>query len=106
MSGISDWLDMMTQVVTVEPFVSRDAYGAATYGAATDYQARVNYKSHFIRTADAEQVVARGTAWLAADGPISVNDRITLPDGSQPLLLDSNGENDEAGPLYVRLDFS
>lgn len=96
----------MTQTVTVEPFVSRDTYGAATYGTGVDYLARVNFKTHFIRTADAEEAVARGTAWLAADGPIGVNDRITLPDGSQPLILDSNAESDEAGPLYVRLDFA
>lgn len=106
MSGIADFLDLMTQLVTVEPFISRDAYGAPTYGAPTTYRARINAKSHFIRTSDAEQVVARGMAWLAADGPISVNDRITMPDGSQPLILDSNAENDEDGPLYVRLDLA
>lgn len=96
----------MTQTVQVEPFVSRDAYGKATFGAAVSYRARVNFKTHFVRNNDAEQVVARGTAWLATSANITVNDRITLPDGSHPLLLDVNGENDEAGPLYVRLDFA
>lgn len=106
MSGIADFLDLMPLTVTVAPFVSRDSYGVATYGTARPYRARVNYKQHYIRKSEGEMVPARGMVWLATSDAISVNDRVTLPDGTTPLILESNGETDETGDtLYVRLDF-
>lgn len=107
MSGIEDWLDLMTDSVVVEPFVSRTTHGVPTYGAARDpYAARVNYQVHYVRNADGEQVVARGYAIIATTDTITVKDRITLADGTQPLILIANLETDEAGPLYTRIDFA
>lgn len=106
MSNISDWSDLMTQDVTVAPFVSRDAYGTPTYGSGVSYKARVNYEQHLVRTADGEQTVARGTAWLARTTAVGSQDKVTLPDASTPLILVTILEVDEGGPLYCRLDFS
>lgn len=105
MPGIDDWLDLMTQTCTVESFIGRDSYGVATYGAAVTYRCRINYKTHLVRVSETEVKAARGMAWLATANTIDVNDRVVFQDGTVPLILVSNGENDENGPLYTRLDF-
>lgn len=104
--GIEEWADLMTDTVKVSPFIKRDTYGDPTYGKLSSYKARVNYETHFIRAATGEQVVARGWAIMATVNPVSVNDKISLPDGSSPLILTVNVETDEKGPLYTRLDFA
>ncbi len=109
MAGIDDWLDLMPQTVTVEPLVSRDAYGAPTYGAPATYQARVYFKTRYVRTAGAEEVVARGRCWIATVAPIDTTARITLPDQSEitgPLILNVDVVPDENGPLYTSIDFA
>lgn len=107
MSDIDDFADMMTQAVTVQPFVSRNQYGAAAYASPLTYKARVNFKTHWVRGPEGEQIVARGVAWInTGDDTITVNDLVTLPDGTMPKILQVNGENDESGPLYTRLDFA
>lgn len=106
MSIVDDLLDLMTDKVTVEAFLMRDSYGQAAYGSPMTYAARVNYSNHYVRTAEGEQVVARGYAIINRTDPISTMDRITLADGSTPLILVSNAETDETGPIYVRIDFA
>lgn len=95
---------MMPDTVLIAPFTGMDQYGARTFGPDAPYQARVNNKTHFIHVGTPQQVQAKGTAIMACITPVSVNDRITMPDGSNPLILDVNQENDEVGALYTRLD--
>lgn len=107
MPDISPWLDMMNNQVVVEPLTSRNAYGVASYGSATPYAARTNNSIRRIMNKDGEQVVSRGGAIVASPVDIPIDSRITLDDGSQPLLLASNSEPDEdGGILYVRLYFA
>jgi hypothetical protein len=97
---------MMPATVTVAPFVSRTSYGVPTYGAAVGYRARVSNKSQLVRNANAEEVVARGNVILATVAPITVSDKVTLPDGTTPLILVVNVESDETGPIYTKLFFA
>lgn len=103
---IADWLDMMPATVSVARFQSRDAYGAPTFAAAVNYRARVDFRTRLVRGPNAEMVVARGRAWLATVDAITAEDRVTLPDGSVPIILQVNQVPDEAGPLYTSLDFA
>lgn len=105
---ISEWADMMQDVVSVEVYLGRDKYGTAFYGSTRSYQARVNYKNNLIRTATGEQVVSRGYAIMACSDPVEPKDRITLPDHTTPLILAVNQTNDERpiDPLYTRIDFA
>ena len=105
--GIDDFLDLMPSTFQIEPYLGRDTYGVASYGSPpATYRGHKSDKTHFIRGPSGEQIVARGTAWLATYGAvISVEDRLTLPDGTQPKILDVNGGDDETGAtLYTRLD--
>lgn len=105
MTDINDFLPLMPLTIKVEPFLSRDKYGVAQYDEPVYYQARVNYKSNFIRGKDGEVVPSRGQMWVGTAELITVKDRLILPDGSEPQLLDVNGETDENGTiLYRRID--
>lgn len=107
MAAIDDWLDLMPLTVVVEPFVTRDQAGVATYGTAVSYRARVNNKAHNVIGPDGQMVLASGTVWLATTSSIGVDDRVTLPDGTIPRILASNGEYDETTTqLYSRLDLA
>lgn len=103
---IDDLLDLMPNTVTVRPFVSRDSYGAASYGSPTDYPARVNYKTHNILGPDNQLILSNGTIWMACSDPVSSDDQVTLDDGSTPVILKATRETDESGVVqYVRADF-
>lgn len=104
--GIEDFLDLMPSTFWVEPYLGRNTYGAATYGPPAPYRGHKNDKTHFIRASSGEQIVSRGMVWLATNGAsIGVEDRLTLPDGTKPKILDVNGGDDETGAtLYTRLD--
>lgn len=107
MTDIKDFLDLMPSSVTVQGFLSRTQYGVASYASPRSYSARVSYKQRLVRAANGEQAVARGSAWLATSDVVTVQDLVTLPDGTVPILLAVNSEPDETGAaLYVRLDFA
>jgi len=114
--GISDWVDMMPHTVSLEPFVSEDAYGLPTYGASVDYRARVIRKPHYVRGQEGKDITADGMVWL---GPptsdltsdtvptVTTRDRITLPDGTltTPPILSVSKIPDEDGDHHIKIHF-
>lgn len=92
--------------VTVQTFVNRGDYGKPVYGSARDYQARVTFRTRRVVNTGGEEVVSRGEAWLATVEPISAQDRVILPDGSEPLILSIDQVADEDGPLYTKFYFA
>jgi hypothetical protein len=100
-----DFVDMMADTITVERMTGRADDGVPTYAAPVSYRARVNYKTHNVLNAQNQLITARGMMWLDTVDSITVDDRITLPDGSRPVILFSNLNTDETGPAYTRVDF-
>lgn len=96
-TDIDEWSDLFSSTVTVQAFVSRTSYGEPSYASPASYAARIVYKLRDIRRADGQVVTARSEIWLATSDAFSVNDLITLPDGSTPLILDIGGPTDETG---------
>ncbi len=104
--AVSEYLGMMPATVTVEPFSSRDAYGAATYGLARSHRARIEMGNRLVTTASGEEKVARGRVFLATTAPPSASDRLTLPapyEPSRPPILDVRPVEDERGIHHVVL---
>lgn len=98
--------DLMPSTVTVERITGRDTYGQPTFGTALGpFQARVNNVQRNVIGPSGQMVVAKGRAWLDTVEPFTVNDRVTLADGSQPTLLNVNQVPDENGPAYTSFDF-
>ena len=103
---IADWLDLMPAQVVVQRLLGHDSYSRPTYASPANYDARVTYKQRRITNAQGEEVVSRGEAWLATIDPITARDLITLPDGSNPLILEADLVSDEVGPLYTKFYFA
>lgn len=100
-----DFTDMMTQTITVQSFISRTDEGVPSYASPQTYKCRINYKTKNMIGADGQMVTVRGQAWLDTVDPISVNDRVIFPDGTEPQLLEVNQESDEVGPAYTSFYF-
>lgn len=103
--SISDFADMMPHTITLEEFAQRDAYGKPSYGSAVNYSARVSYKSKFIRRADGSEVLAQGEVWILGTPTVTVEDRITLPDGNTPVILMTELLSDELGSHHSKVIF-
>jgi len=100
-----EFTDMMTQTITVQPFIGRNDENVPSYGPAKTYLCRINFKTQNILGPANQFVQVRGQAWLDTVDPISTNDRVIFPDGSEPQLMDVNQESDEVGPAYTSFYF-
>jgi hypothetical protein len=95
-----DFSDFLNDTITIEPFLSRDAYGTATYGPAVTYECRVSGSQKQLVDASGVQRVSKATINLAGTPAIGPTDRLTMPAGfspQQPPLLMVNPLTDEAG---------
>jgi hypothetical protein len=105
--AVSDFLDLMPDTVTYRAVTSRDNYGLPSYGSASSYRARVVYKT--LRTtsmSSGQEVLAAGEVWLAGTpSPPDIDDKITLPDGSTPKILNFERFTDEAGVHHTKILF-
>jgi hypothetical protein len=93
------------QSVTVELVASIDAYRTVTYGAPVAYSAWVLLHTKEVRTLQGEQRVSSVEVVFdsgAAEPPaITPRSRITLPDGSQPVILRVDATLDHLGSRQV-----
>ena len=103
--SIDDWADLMAATVTLAPLTSRDRYGAGSYGAAVSYQARVSYRTKWIRMADGSIVNSQGEVWLRSAARVDPEARLTLPDGTTPPILMVQTPSDESGAHNTKLIF-
>lgn len=96
-------LDLLVDTVTIAPWASQDAAGQATYGAPVAYDALVEYdttKAIVVGTIDGrggQAVVFKAVVHLDGRPTISLRDKITLPDGSTPAILNVRSYSDQSG---------
>lgn len=65
-----------------------DRYGNVVYGAPVELPALIAYTQQATRTATGEDVISGAVIRLSFPPPtITIDDRITLPDGEQPKIL-------------------
>ena len=103
---VSDWLALMPATVTYEAVLTRDEFGKpATYDTAVDYRARVTYSHKRVASrAMGQDVISSIQVWLnGIITTINVDDRITLPDGTTPLLISWDMPTDETGEHHCKL---
>ncbi len=110
----------MTETVTIAPRASLNDYGEGVPGPAKTYTAWINRNPREFRTATAE-VAGQGSRGRAAvylggrvetDGTVTdladlttptADDLLTLPDGSQPPIVEVRELRDPAGDRHVVL---
>jgi len=90
---------MLRETITQRTFVSQDVAGLPTYGAPTARPARIQWKPQRITTHTGEERVSRAKIFLLPTPPITLRDRLTLPDGTSPALLHVYPVRDETSTL-------
>jgi len=103
---VSDWADLMPHTVTYAVPSSRDAYGKITFATGVTYQARVVYKqTRIVNRMNGQDSIATGQVWLHAAILPSIDARLTLPDGSTPIILNWETFPDEDGNHHTKVYF-
>ncbi len=80
---------LLTDTVQVAPRTGTTSYGEASYGPPQSYPARVVRRTRMVRTPDGEERLSAVTVYLADDYGITPDAQLTLPDGTQPPLLNT-----------------
>lgn len=98
------FLSMMPSTVQIAGRSSHSNYGEPTFGSNTSYRARVVNKPRFVRIDDSHTLAIKTEVWLASTGgTITVDDRITLPDGTTPPIAMVEQFGDAQGHHHVKL---
>jgi hypothetical protein len=100
--------EVLNQSVTIEGFNSIDEYGDPSYNVGVVYKAMVQRRVKMIRDFKANEAVS--TCSILMDGTVSAvldrfgRDRITLPDGTKPLIMAiEDGQDDQGNVIYVEV---
>ncbi|MGE5619538.1 MAG: hypothetical protein ACM3US_09810 [Sphingomonadaceae bacterium] len=96
-------LALMTETVAIEPRTGVNAYGEALYGAAVQYKARIVGRIRRVTDSAGSERVSTKTITLGAAAVVSPFDRLTLPDGSRPVILAVGSYPDESGAHHTVL---
>ena len=107
--AIDRWGGMMNQEVIVtkgSTSTGRDFYGSQQItGTATTHKARYVGNQHMTVDSQGRETLANGTVWLGKTSTgglpsLAVTDRLTLPSGSNPVLLNVETFVDDAGDTH------
>ncbi|OPX62367.1 MAG: hypothetical protein A4E30_00760 [Methanomassiliicoccales archaeon PtaB.Bin215] len=102
--------DLLNQTITVAKRVGNDGRGHYTYGAPKEHRARVEHKPRLVRsnigdTTNRFEKVSNARVYVEASASIEIGDKITLPDGSVPIIILVAPQYDMDGALaYWRVD--
>jgi hypothetical protein len=87
--------------ITHEPFLADDANGNRTYSASATYAVIVEHKSRYVTSKDRTQQLSKSSIQFLQSVAVTEQDRITLPDGSQPQILSVEDVLDPDGAFYA-----
>lgn len=98
--------ELMVDSITVAAVSAKDAYGKRTWGSATTLSnCRVQSGDHKILDSLGQEKVATGRVYIAGAPTLTLNDKITLPDGSQPPVLAIDRFGDENGSHHTVIHY-
>jgi hypothetical protein len=93
-----EFLDLMPHTITVQAMVASNEYGEEVYSTQTSsFQALVEERPQWVRSAFGEETVATAIAYVASTDRIPITSLVTLPDGSTPAMIRSDVFSDEDG---------
>lgn len=94
---------LMPHTVTIATSPTVNNYGERSFGAGTNYTARVVKKIQWIRDINGDMKKSFGVVYVDRVSGITPNDRITLPDGTTPPVLRVDTIPDEMGNYYEQV---
>ena len=103
---LDDFAAELVHVITWSKLTGRDAYGKPVYAAPVSYTARVDFERRNWTNAEGVVVSTRGTVVIGGTPLVQPGDRIILPDGSMPPIMDASTTDDMEGvPYYTEVAF-
>lgn len=103
LSGTKVWFK---QTITIEPYSAMSAGGEPTYGASTTASCRiVQYEQKTIEVGGTP-IVSSTQIYLPGDTTITKRDRITLPDGTKPVILKVESIPGASGTTYLKVIYT
>lgn len=103
---MDEYLDFMTDTITIEPLASRDDYGAPTYGPGIDYPCRIDGATKQRVSIEGVERSINAMIYILGNPIIGPTDRLTLPSTfvpQQPPILRVNPFTDESGPHHTEV---
>jgi hypothetical protein len=92
---------LLTDKVTIEHYLEMDEYTEYPhYQPPFSLDARVIARPRMLRAPTGEQVVSSTTVIVDGDPAIGLMDRITLPNGLQPNILQVHKAEDDKGAVH------
>jgi len=92
-----EFLDLMPLTIQVSHLASVNSYNEATYSSPVEYRARLEPTRRFLRGPEGTEQLVSARLIVDAQGELVESDRVTLPDGTQPLVVSVTTEYDENG---------
>lgn len=90
---------LLNQMITIAPATGLDSEGMRTYGAAVSSAALVIGKQKMVRDAQGHDAVSSVQVYVDGTVLVTAESRITLPDGTQPVILAVSSYPDENGVI-------
>lgn len=78
---------MLTETLTVAPYLGQDAYGTPTFGPPAHYPAREEWKVRRIVDQSGQERVSRARVFFDGNVLLTLRDQVTLTDGTAPPIL-------------------
>jgi hypothetical protein len=89
---------MLTQTVSHQPYTGQDVYGKPTYGAVVEHPALIEYRITTGGQGQQAERVSVTVVYCEANFPLTVRDRLVLPDGTAPAIQDVQSWPDPTQP--------
>ena len=100
----SDWLTAFSTTIKVEPISTYSVKGVPSFGTASTYDAFVEQVHKLVVTgAGKEEVATEVVHVLSSSAKISLQDKITLPSGRTPKILNIYTLTDDEGAHHLEV---
>lgn len=98
--------DLMVQTITIAAVSSKDAYGKRSWASPTSItNCRVQTGSHKVLDTVGQETIAEGKVYVPNNPSVTVNSKLTLPDGTTPPILAVETFGDERGNHHLVIHY-
>lgn len=99
-------LEIMVDTITIAGVATRDAYGKRTWSSATTVtHCRVQTGAHKVTDTEGTEVIASGKVYVPGSPTLTLYDKVTLPDGTQPPIITVDRVGDEIGSNHTVIHY-
>lgn len=99
-------LEIMVDTITLAAVSTKDAYGKRTWATASSVtNCRVQTGSHKVIDNAGAEAVAVGKVYVPGSPTLTLNHKLTLPDGTSPPILQVERVGDEIGSNHTVIHY-